>query len=159
MTEKMHNAWDLRCPGKQYVYYSLIIWTKKNVSPRPLRAPYMRSHHHRKQFLVSHGLVSLWPYPGTTEPFIIVICPKAQGACCIQRHFHVCRSGHPWEQPKAYSMPWCQKIMPPLQIQPKFRAQANRMIASAEAAEKIQHTPQKSVTRPNYLGSMVKMAN
>ena len=41
--------------------------------------------------------------------------------------------------------------MPPLQMQPKFRAQANRMITSVEAAEKIQHTPQKSATRPNYL--------
>ena len=49
--------------------------------------------------------------------------------------------------------------MPPLQIQPKFRAEANRMITSAEAAEEVQHAPQKSATRPNYFGSMVQMAN
>ena len=40
-------------------------------------------------------------------------------------------------------MPRCQKIMPPLQIQPKFRAEVNRMIMSAEAAEEVQHMPQK----------------
>ena len=33
------------------------------------------------------------------------------------------------------------------------------MIMSAEAAEEVQHAAQKSVTRPNYFGSMVKMAN
>ena len=33
------------------------------------------------------------------------------------------------------------------------------MITSAEAAEEVQHAAQKSATRPNYFGSMVKMAN
>ena len=56
-------------------------------------------------------------------------------------------------------MPCCQKTIPPLQIQPKFRAEANRMVASAEAAETIWHTPQKSAIRPDYFGSMVEMAN
>ena len=45
--------------------------------------------------------------------------------------------------------------MPLLQIQPKFKAEANRMITSGEAAEEVQHTPQKSVTQPDYFGSMV----
>ena len=49
--------------------------------------------------------------------------------------------------------------MPLLQIQPKFKAEANRMITSGEAAEEVQHVPQKSATWPNYFGSMVKMAN
>ena len=33
------------------------------------------------------------------------------------------------------------------------------MITGAEAAEEIQHMPQKSATWPDYFGSMVEMAN
>jgi len=87
--KKTHDAWDPRGPGKQDVYNGLVVRLKQDMTPIPLRTPHMGSHHHRKQFLVSDGLVctqaplnhSLLKYaPKLKEPAVSDVTSRSVGA-------------------------------------------------------------------------------
>ena len=68
MAEQAHQIRDLGCSGVEDVHYCLVIRTKENVTPSPLRAPQMSSNHNWKQLLIGYGLRGLGGGPGAGEP-------------------------------------------------------------------------------------------
>lgn len=50
-----------------------------------------------------------------------------------------------------------KKIQPPLDILMELWAQANRMISSMEAWEKVYHAALRGMSRQNHFGCMVEM--
>ena len=68
MVEQVHQVQDLECSRVKDVHYRLVIRTKKNVTPSPLRAPQMSSNHNWKQLLICYGLRDLGGGPVAGEP-------------------------------------------------------------------------------------------
>lgn len=65
MTQKLHDMWDLRCPGDRDVYHCLIIWPEEYMILTPLGTPLVQSSHYGEKVVIGNGLMQL---QGTHAP-------------------------------------------------------------------------------------------
>lgn len=66
------------------VDHGFIIRAKQNMLTKPLRAPNVRCYDHRKQLLISNGLLGLTRRPSSAEPLSLEVSTETQGAAASE---------------------------------------------------------------------------